>query len=88
MALSRWENPARAIPVLIIRGGPGDMEEGGNLARTIPTSNPDPDQEQGGLSVWCGVNRQRAVLIINSSNKSENQKEKTNSTLNHSHAVV
>ena len=36
------------------------MEEGGNLARTIPTSNPDPDQEQGGLSVWCGVNRQRA----------------------------
>ena len=25
------------------------MEEGGNLARTIPTSNPDPDQEQGGL---------------------------------------
>ena len=36
------------------------MEEGGNLARTIPTSNPDPDQEQGGLGVWCGVNRQRA----------------------------
>ena len=36
------------------------MKEGGNLARTIPTSNPDPDQEQGGLSVWCGVNRQRA----------------------------
>ena len=36
------------------------MEEGGNLARTIPTSNPDPDQEQGGLVVWCGVNRQRA----------------------------
>ena len=31
-------------PVLIIRGGPGEMEameEGGNLARTIPTSNPD-----------------------------------------------
>ena len=36
------------------------MEEGENLARTIPTSNPDPDQEQGGLGVWCGVNRQRA----------------------------
>ena len=36
------------------------MKEGGNLARTIPTSNPDPDQEQGGLGVWCGVNRQRA----------------------------
>ena len=36
------------------------MEEGGNLARAIPTSNPDPDQEQGGLGVWCGVNRQRA----------------------------
>ena len=40
------------------------MEEGGNLARkimrTIRTSNSDPDQEQGGLGVWCGVNRQRA----------------------------
>ncbi len=33
------------------------MEEGKNLARTIPTSNPDPDQEQGGLGVWCGVKR-------------------------------
>ena len=59
------------------------MEEGGNLARkimrTIPTSNSDPDQEQGGLGVWCGVNRQRAER----SHKSENQKEKekTNSTL-------
>ena len=36
------------------------MEEGENLTRTIPTSNPDPDQEQGGLGVWCGVKRQRA----------------------------
>ena len=48
------------IAYLIIRGGPGEMEEGENLARTIPTSNPDPDQEQGGLGVWCGVK----VLII------------------------
>ena len=49
---------------LEFRGGPGEMEEGENLVRTIPTSNPDPDpdpdQEQGGLDVWCGVNRQRA----------------------------
>ena len=37
-----------------------ERQEGGNLARTTPTSNPDPDQEQGGLGVWCGVNRQRA----------------------------
>ena len=28
------------------------------------------------------------TLLIHGSNKSENQKEKTNSTLNHSHAVV
>ena len=51
------------IAYLIIRGGPGEMEEGENLTRTIPTSNPDPDQEQGGLGVWCGVKsqeRQRA----------------------------
>jgi hypothetical protein len=52
------------------------MEEGGNLARTIPTSNPDPDQEQGGLGVWCGVNRQRAERSrALGSNKSENQKD-------------
>ena len=53
----------RKHTVLIIRGGPGEMEvmeEGENLAHTIPTSNPDPDQEQGGLGVWCGVKRQRA----------------------------
>ena len=38
------------------------MEEGKNLARTIRTSNPDPDQEQGGLGVCgvCGVRRLRA----------------------------
>ena len=39
------------------------MEEGGNLARTIPITNPDPDQEQGCLGVWCGVKRQRAERI-------------------------
>ena len=47
------------------------MEEGENLAHTSPTSNPDPDQEQGGLGVWCGVY------------KSENQKETNSTTFNH-----
>ena len=46
---------------LEFRGGPGEMEEGENLARTIQTdastSNPDPDQEQGGLGVWCVASR-------------------------------
>ena len=39
---------------LEFRGVPGEMEEGKNPARTIPTSNPDPDpdQKQGGLGVW------------------------------------
>ena len=41
---------------LEFRGGPGEMEEGENLARTIPTSNPDPDQEQGGFTVLIKVN--------------------------------
>ena len=47
---------------LEFRGGPGEMEEGKSLARTIRTSNPDPDQEQGGLGVCgvCGVRRLRA----------------------------
>ena len=47
---------------LAFRGGPGEMEEGKSLARTIRTSNPDPDQEQGGLGVCgvCGVRRLRA----------------------------
>ena len=35
---ARW--PIFDTAVLIIRGGPGEME-GENLARTIPTSNPD-----------------------------------------------
>ena len=34
---------------LEFRGGPGEMEEGENLARTIPTSNSDPDQEEQGF---------------------------------------
>ena len=48
---------------LEFRGGPGEMEEGENLVRTIPTSNLDPDQEQqGGLGVVCCVRRQRAEM--------------------------
>ena len=52
---------------LEFRGGPGEMEEGENLVRTIPTSNPDPDQEQGGLGVWCvasgGKERKRSRAL-------------------------
>jgi hypothetical protein len=43
------------------------MEEGENLARTIPTSNPDPDQEQGSSGVWCvasgGKERKRSRAL-------------------------
>jgi hypothetical protein len=52
---------------LEVRGGPGEMEEGENLARTIPTSNPDPDQEQGSSGVWCvasgGKERKRSRAL-------------------------
>jgi hypothetical protein len=54
--LERWSNSALE-----------EIEEGENLARTIPTSNPDPDQEQGGLGVWCvasgGKERKRSRAL-------------------------
>jgi hypothetical protein len=53
--LTRRETAFPSYSALEFRGGPGEMEDfGENLARPIPTSNPDRDQEQGGLGV-CGM---------------------------------
>ena len=43
------------------------MEEGENLARTIPTSNPDPDQEQGGYPVLIIKGVRESTLSVGKS---------------------